>query len=114
MNQRKDEMKARELTEIVRQGIDEPSTLGRLACNLKDRDGRAKQKHHDGRTLEVMWNERPDFWRCTIFLSAETDDCLAQVDIHNDSTVRVETWEPCSITIDPGEGILVLHRIRKP
>jgi hypothetical protein len=102
-------MTSQELAEIVEQRLDEPFTLGRLACNLKSNEG-VQQKHHDGKALEVFWRNTGEFWRCTIFLDHETEDCLVQVDLHEDSTVRVESFEPCSVTISPSDGILCLTR----
>jgi hypothetical protein len=32
------------------------------------------------------------------------------VDIHRDGAVRVEAWEPCSITVDPKQDVLCLTR----
>lgn len=105
-------MTALELREIVEQRIDDPWTLGRLACNLRSND-LVEQRHHDDCRLSVLWRDTGrNFWRCTIFLGEETDLCLVQVDLHSDKTVRVEAFEPCSVTISPEDGILCLTRYR--
>ena len=88
-------MTAPELKEIVEQQMDHPWTLGRLACNLRSHE-LVEQRHHDERKLHVLWRNTGDFWRCTIFLDEVTELCLVQVDLHDDSTVRVEAFEPCS------------------
>ena len=100
-----------ELTEIVDQRMDDPFILGRLACNLRSNDV-IVQRHNDARHLSVFWRNAGDYWRCTIFLDDVTELCLAQVDIHDYSTVRLESFEPCSITIEPNDGILCLTRYR--
>jgi hypothetical protein len=100
-----------ELKQLVKQGINEPFTLGRLACVLRDND-LVEQQHHDARTLVVFWRDAVDFCRCTIFLDEDTELCLAQVDLHKDSTVRMEMYEPCSITVSPSDNLLCLTRIR--
>ncbi len=97
------------LETIVQQRLDQPSVLGRLACPLR-RDDLVAQQHHDGKLLDVVWRNRGDHWRCTIFLNKATDLALAQVDVHSDRSVRVEAWEPCSVTVSPGENLLVLTR----
>jgi hypothetical protein len=104
-------MTAPELKEIVEQQMDNPCILGRLACNLRS-DDLVEQRHHDERKLCVSWANRGDSWRCTIFLDEVTELCLVQVDLHNNSTVRVEAWEPCSITISPEDNLLCLTRYR--
>jgi hypothetical protein len=104
-------MTTAELKEIVEQKMNDPWILGRLACNLRDND-LVEQRHHDKRNLIVYWRETIEFWRCTIFLDEEEDLCLAQIDLCNDSTIRVEVFEPCSVTISPQDGLLCLTRYR--
>ena len=99
------------LETIVQQRLDQPSILGRLACALRQND-LVSQQHHDGKVLNVVWRNRGDHWRCTIFLNQATDLALAQIDLHTDGTLRVEAWEPCSVTVSPGEDLLVLTRYR--
>ena len=101
-----------ELKEIVEQEMDDPFVLGRLANKLHRNDV-VEQRHHDGRHLEVFWRDTGSFWRCTIFLDATTEMCLVQIDLHRDSTVRVEAWEPCSVTISLEDDLLCLTRFRK-
>jgi hypothetical protein len=104
-------MKALELKEIVEKGMDNPWILGRLACNLRSND-LVEQRHHDKRKLRVCWRNTGEFWRCTIFLDQDTELCLVQVDLHNDSSVRVEAFEPCSVTISPEDGLFCLTRYK--
>ena len=104
-------MTAPELKEIVEQQMDHPWTLGRLACNLRSHE-LVEQRHHDERKLHVLWRNTGDFWRCTIFLDEVTELCLVQVDLHDDSTVRVEAFEPCSITVSPQDNLLCVTRYR--
>ena len=104
-------MTALELKELVEQRMDDPWILGRLACNLRDNDV-VEQRHHDNRRLSVFWRDTGAFWRCTIFLDETTELCLVQIDLHQDSTVRVEAFEPCSVTIEPNDGVLCLTRFR--
>ncbi|MGB7546742.1 MAG: hypothetical protein WBM14_03255 [Terracidiphilus sp.] len=104
-------MNAQELNEIVNQQMDSPFVLGRIACNLRCNEG-VEQRHHDKKDFEVFWRRTEAFWRCTIFLNKDTELCLAQIDLHDDTTVRVESYEPCSITISPEDGILSLTRYR--
>lgn len=104
-------MTAPELKEIVEQRLDAPGILGRLACNLRSND-LVEQRHHDERKLCVLWRNTGDFWRCTIFLDEVTELCLLQVDLHDDSTVRVEAFEPCSVTVSPQDNLLCVTRYR--
>lgn len=99
------------LRQVVEQRLDSPSTLGRLACHLR-RNDEVEQQHHDDRKLHVYWRERPGHWRCTIFVNKDSDLCLAQIDIHEDGDVRIESWEPCSISVSPENDFLVLNRFR--
>ncbi len=87
-----------------------PSVLGSLACHLRD-DCEIAQQHRDGRELDVVWRECAGYWRCTIFISKATDLCVAQIDIHDDGTIRLEAHEPISVTIDPDVDVLVLVRL---
>lgn len=100
------------LRQIVEQRLDEPGVLGRLACHLR-RDEPVEQQHHDGQKLQVYWRERAGHWRCTIFLDEKTDLCLTQFDLHDDGTVRVESWEPCSVTVDPKMDVICVVRFTR-
>jgi hypothetical protein len=104
---------SQELLEIVDQRISDPVVLGRLACNLH-RSDLVEQRHSDGRTFGIAWEHSGDFWRCTIFASEDRSHRLAQVDIHDHGTVRVDAFEPCRVTISPEEGLLCLTRYRQP
>ncbi|MBZ5698125.1 MAG: hypothetical protein LAN18_06210 [Acidobacteriia bacterium] len=98
------------LKAIVRDGLDDPNVLGRIACKLRDDDSLV-QAHNDGRDFRVGWGQHLGYLRCTIFVGA-TDDALAQIDIHDDGDVRVEAWEPLSVTISPSEDLICLTRFR--
>ena len=104
-------MTSLELTEIVDQRMADPAVLGRLACNLRSGD-LIEQRHHDDRTLSLVWNDQGDSWRCTIYSSEKRERLIAQVEIHGNATVRVESYEPCRITISPEDDILCLTRYK--
>jgi hypothetical protein len=70
-----------------------------------------EQSQADGRNLTVRWQEFGGYWRCTI-TAADTPHFLARVDLHDNSTVRVETREPCSVTISQEDDLLCLTRFR--
>ena len=104
-------MTAAELSEIVDQRKEDPNVLGRVACNLRSSNPVA-QRHEDDHCLKVAWRESGDSWRCTISSDGDSGKTLAQVDIHENATVRVDVSEPCRVTISPEEGILVLTRYK--
>jgi hypothetical protein len=99
-----------QLKEKVKQDFDDPYLLGRIVSRLRENDTFV-QKHRDKRKFDLFWRNAGAYWRCTIFVSPESEDVLAQVDLHVDGTTRVESYEPCSITIDATENLLVLSRI---
>ena len=103
-------MTSLELTEIVDQRMTDPSVLGRLACNLRSND-LVQQRHHDNKQLVASWQDCGDFWRCTVS-EEKASKLQAQVDIHENATVRVEVSEPCRVTVSPEEGILCLTRYK--
>jgi len=96
-----------ELTEIVDQRMADPTVLGRLACNLRSSEP-VEQRHHDDRKLSLAWQDFGDYWRCIVYSSERQERRLAQVDIHENATVRVEAYEPCRVTVSPADGILCL------
>jgi len=99
------------LEEIMREQMDSPDVLGRIVCALRDEDSLV-QAHHDGRDFRVFWRECfGGYLRCTIFVG-NSEDALAQIDIHDDGDVRVEAWEPISVTISRSEGVLCMTRFR--
>ena len=104
-------MTSLELTEIVDQRMADSAVLGRLACNLRSSD-LIEQRHHDNRKLSLVWQDEGDSWRCTIYSSEKRERLIAQVYIHENGTVRVESYEPCRITISPEDGILCLTRFK--
>jgi hypothetical protein len=106
-------MTSLELKEVVDQRKEDPSVLGRLACNLHSSD-LVEQWHHDNRLLTVVWRDTGDFWRCTVFLDEKVDLKLVQADIHDNGTVRVETFEPCRVTLSPEDGLLSVTRYKRP
>lgn len=99
-----------ELHQIVEQRMDDPRVLGRIACNLRQSDS-AVQRHHDGRQFAVSWHDAGDCWRCTL-LDSESGAQLAQVDLHENQTVRIEVDAACRVTISPEEDILSVTRYR--
>jgi hypothetical protein len=104
-------MTSLELTEIVDQRMNDPAVLGRLACNLRRNDP-VQQRHHDDRQFSVSWQDSGDFWRCTISSNENSSRRLAQVDLHENSTVRIDVFEPCRVTVSPEDGILCLTRYK--
>ncbi len=104
-------MTASELQEIVEQRMSDAAVAGRLACNLHS-DSQVEQRHHDERRFSVEWQELGGVWRCTIRPSDNVAKRLAQVDIHDNSTVRIDCFEPCRVTISREEGILCLTRYK--
>jgi hypothetical protein len=106
-------MTSLELIEIVDQRMTDPTVLGRLACNLRSSD-LVEQRHHDDRKLSIVWQDSEDFWRCTIYSDKHATQRVAQVDLHENFTVRIDVYEPCRVTISPEEGILCLTRYRQP
>jgi hypothetical protein len=101
-------MTSYELLEIVNQRMDDPTVLGRLATNLFSEE-LVKQQNKDDRALSLSWQEHGDLWRCVISDPA-TDKHIAQIDIHENATTRIDVFEPCRITISREEGILCLTR----
>lgn len=103
-------MNAEELKAVVEQRMTDPTVLGRLACNLRG-GGFVEQRHHDGRAFKVTWEDDGDYWRCTV-----SDDgnsvTLAQIDLHDNQTVRSDVFEPCRVTVSPEEGLLCVTRYR--
>ena len=104
-------MTSAELTEIVGQRRSDPSVVGRLACNLRS-SALVEQWHHDGRQLAVSWEDCGDYWRCVITSSDKPAERVAQIDVHEHGTVRVDSHEPCRVTVSPEEGLLCLTRYR--
>ncbi len=104
-------MTSPELLEIVNQRMDDPKVLGRLAVNLFSEDS-IKQQHKDDRTLALSWQELGDVWRCTVWLEKDSNARIAQIDIHENATTRIDVFEPCRVTISREEGILCLTRYK--
>jgi hypothetical protein len=103
-------MTSSELKEIVDQRMADPQVVGRVACNLKSHDS-VEQRHHDDRLFSVLWQDDGDYWRCTLADSA-SGKSLAQVDVHENATVRVDIFEPGRVTVSPEEGILCVTRYK--
>ncbi len=104
-------MTSLELTEIVDQRMADPTVLGRLACNLRS-NSLVEQRHHDDRTLRLDWQDVGEAWRCIVYSDDQPERRLAQVDIHENATVRVDAYEPCRVTVSPEDGILCLTRYK--
>ena len=104
-------MTTQELNEIVDQRLSDPSVLGRLVSNLRSSDD-IQQRHNDVRTFVVRWQDCGDFWRCTVTDADAPARRLAQIDLHENSTVRADVFEPCRVTVSPEEGFLCLTRYR--
>ncbi|WP_158819903.1 hypothetical protein [Granulicella sp. S156] len=100
---------AEELQIIAEQNLDSPSILGRIVSRLR-KNNAYSQKHKDGFSFDLFWRNAGPYWRCTISLDKESEDALAQIDVHEDGTVRTELHEPGSITVAPAENLLVVVR----
>lgn len=98
------------LQEIIEQGLQSDGILACLACHLMDDDS-VVQSHRDDLHLKVYWRQRQNHWRRTIFPDVAMDICFAQIDIHDDGTVRVESSEPCSIQVSREDDVLCVTRI---
>jgi hypothetical protein len=103
-------MTSLELKEIVDQRMMDATVLGRIACNLRSKD-LVEQRHNDARTFDVSWNDDGDYWRCTV-VDHSSGKTLAQVDIHENLTVRVDALEPGRVTVSHEEGILCVTRYK--
>ena len=103
-------MTSQELHEIIDQRMSDPAVLGRLACNLRSNE-LIEQRHHDNKQLSASWQDCGDYWRCTI-TEPNAPHPTAQVDLHENDTVRVDTFAPCRVTISPEDGILCLTRYK--
>jgi hypothetical protein len=103
-------MTQQELTTIVEQRMADPFVLGRLACNL--RSEQVRQRHHDHRDFVVRWQDCGDFWRCTILPADDLTHRLAQIDVHDNDTVRADVYQPCRVTVSPEEGFLCVTRYK--
>ena len=69
-----------QLKDIARQGFkDDPYLLGRIVSRLRENDTFAQQ-HRDKRKFDLFWRNTGAYWRCTIFMTPDGDDALAQVD----------------------------------
>ncbi len=101
-------MKAEELQAVVEQRMSDPSVLGRIACNLRCADP-AHQRHEDGRNFDVLWEDEGDYWRCTV-IDRATSIKLAQIDLHENNTIRTDVFAPCRVTVSPEEGLLCVTR----
>jgi len=101
-----------ELDTIAEQRMDDPFVVGRIVSRLR-KNGAVSQRSKDRRSFEIFWRDTGAYWRCTILLAQDSDDALTQIDLHGDGTVRVESHEPCSVTVDPSEDLLVISRFTK-
>jgi hypothetical protein len=97
-----------ELHQIVDERMHDPGILGCIASNLRSSDAAEQQHHGDGR-LKVEWRDCGDFWECTIADDGQAKP-VAKVNLHDNATVRIETFAPCRVTISQEEGFLCLTR----
>ncbi len=100
-----------ELDEIIEQRMTDSRVVGRIACNLRDAHD-VVQRHHDGATFSLAWQDAGDYWHCIITNQANALR-LMQVDLHENGTVRMETDEPCRVTVSPEDNILSVTRYRR-
>jgi hypothetical protein len=104
-------MTSLDLTEIVEHRMSDPNVLGRVICLLHHNQP-VEQRHHDDFAFTVDWHDFGDFWRCTIASNATPAQTLAQIDLQENATVRVDAFAPCRVTISPDEGFLCLTRYK--
>jgi hypothetical protein len=104
-------MTTQELSEIVDERLSDPAVLGRIVCNIRSSED-VQQRHNDARTFVLRWQDCGDFWRCTATDAENPARRLAQVDLHENQTVRADVFEPCRVTVSPEEGILCLTRYK--
>jgi hypothetical protein len=104
-------MTAQELTEIADQRLSDPSVMGRLVSNLRSNED-IHQRHNDARNFVVRWQDCGDFWRCTITDAENPARRVAQIDLHENATVRADVFEPCRVTVSPEEGFFCLTRYK--
>ncbi len=97
-----------ELHEIVDQRMNDPRIFGCIVSNLRSSQA-AEQRHHGDGKLKIEWRDCGDFWQCTIADDGQAKP-LANVDLHENATVRIETFAPCRVTISHEEGFLCLTR----
>ena len=97
-----------ELQEVVNQRVADPSVLGCLTCNLFSSKS-LQQRNVDQRMFSMEWQSLGDIWRCTV-TSSPDEMRLAQIEIQDDTTTRIELFEPCQVTISREENILCIIR----
>jgi hypothetical protein len=102
-------MTSEQLKEIVDQRLRDPHVLGRIACNLRE-EAPVEQKHHDQHLFKVSWEDCGDFWRATVLEDGGAK--LAQVDVHENGTTRVDAFAPARVTVSPDEELLCITRYR--
>jgi hypothetical protein len=93
-------MTSEQLKEIVDQRLRDPHVLGRIACNLRE----------DQHLFKVSWEDCGDFWRATVLEDGGAK--LAQVDVHENGTTRVDAFAPARVTVSPDEELLCITRYR--
>jgi hypothetical protein len=102
-------MTSEQLKEIVDQRMRDPHVLGRVACNLRSSTP-VEQTHHDERLFQVAWEDYGDFWRAIVTENGGAK--LAQVDVHENGTTRVDAFSPARVTVSPEEELLCITRYR--
>ena len=103
-------MTDQELMDVVEQRMADPTVLGRIACNLRSKAS-VQQRHHDGHSFDVEWEDDGDYWRCTI-TDRESASRLVQVDLHENETIRADVYTSCRVTVSPEEDLLCVTRYR--
>jgi hypothetical protein len=96
-----------ELNQVVDQMMSNPKIEACIACELQCDE--ATERHRlDSRVLKADWREHADFWRCTITTQPTSGAAAAQIDLHDNGTVRTTVFLPCKLTISREEGFLCL------
>ncbi len=102
-----------ELSEIAEEKMCDPSVSGCIVSSFRadhTGDSVVEQRHRDGRTLALTWHDRGDFRRCIVLGGEALAQPVAQVDLCENQTVRMQIYEPCRVTISQEEGFLCLSR----
>jgi hypothetical protein len=103
-------MTEQELMDVVELRMADPVVLGRIACNLRS-SASVQQRHHDGLSFDVEWEDDGDYWRCTV-TDRESSSRLVQVDLHENKTIRADVYTSCRVTVSPEEDLLCVTRYR--
>ncbi len=95
-----------DLNEIVDLAMKDPRISGCIVSNLHG--DQSAERHRGQETLSLSWYDRGDCRRCTIVAEERSAKMVAQVDLGENATLRVDAFRPCRITVAHEEGFLSL------